>query len=177
MPISILTALMGLFILSGSQASLTTNEPSFSVKLTAYNAVAAQTDGDPHITASGAFSNPEVVAARSRDLADALPFGTVIALEAPSATQNSCGYDAVEHLIGYRVIADSMHSRKSEQVDVLLDAADTVRVGGKLTNPSRALGVCEGVGIRVVGHLDLNNMPKTQAELVRFVEGKKVAMR
>jgi hypothetical protein len=37
--------------------------PGYNVTLTAYNAVAAQTDDSPFETASGAYSNPEVIAA------------------------------------------------------------------------------------------------------------------
>ena len=182
MNIFALAALIGLFAFQGMPTPLEdlpkqADAPSFSVKLTAYNAVAAQTDGDPRTTASGAFSNPEVVAARSRDLADILPFGTIIAIEGPPVADNDCGYSLVSPQIGYRVIADSMHSRKRSQVDILLDHADTVSIGGKKVNPSLALGVCEGVSIRVVGHVDIKDMPKTQGELARLVEGEKIATR
>ena len=182
MNIFALAALIGLFAFQGTPAPLEdlpaqADASSFSVKLTAYNAVAEQTDGDPHTTASGAFSNPEVVAARSRDLAGVLPFGTIIAIEGPAVADNDCGYDLVAPKIGYRVIADSMHSRKREQVDILLDHADRVRAAGKTVNPALALGICEGVSIRVVGYVDIKDMPKTQGELVRLVEGEKVATR
>ena len=182
MNIFALTALIGLFAFSGTPAPLEdlpaqADTPSFSVKLTAYNAVAAQTDGDPHITASGAFSNPEVVAARSRDLAGILPFGTIIAIEGPATPDNDCGYDLVASKIGYRVIADSMHSRKRSQVDILLDHAERVRAAGKTVDPAVALGICESASIRVVGFVNIKNMPKTQGELARLVEGEKVATR
>lgn len=145
--------------------------PHYSVKVTAYNAVPEQTDGTPHITASGAYSNPEVIAARSQDLKGALPFGTVIVLKRSSVSKN-CGFAAVEELIGYRVIADSMHSRKRNQIDILLDARDTVSLNGKATNPSIALGVCDTVIIRVVGKVDISHIPKTQKELARFIAGE-----
>ncbi|OGG48723.1 hypothetical protein A3C18_03055 [Candidatus Kaiserbacteria bacterium RIFCSPHIGHO2_02_FULL_54_11b] len=141
---------------------------SLSVRLTGYNAVPEQTDGDPHITASGAYSNPAVIAARSRDLAETLPFGTVIALENAEKNVN-CGFETVDHLIGYRVIADSMHPKKQKRIDVLLDAADTVMIGvngkpRKATNPAIALGLCN-VTMRVVGKVSLKNIPATQKEL------------
>ena len=183
MTIFALTALIGLFAFSGTVAAPSgdvyseVNAPSFSVKLTAYNAVVEQTDSDPHTTASGAFSNPEVVAARSRDLAEVLPFGTIIAIEGPAVADNDCGYDLVASRIGYRVIADSMHSRKREQVDVLLDYTERVRAAGKIVNPALALGICEGSSVRIVGYVDINHMPKTQGELARLVEGEKVATR
>ncbi len=147
--------------------------PSYSVTLTAYNAVEGQTDSDPLVTASGAYSNPEVVAARSVDLKDELPFGTVIELDAPADSQNTCGYGAVKGLIGYRVIADSMNPRYTERIDVLFDTkSNFIRPDGTSMNAGRILGICSGVTIRVVGKVDINHMPKTQAQLVALVTGK-----
>ncbi len=177
-------ALTGLFVWTGATstgisgwaapttAPATTTESTIqstiSVRLTGYNAVPEQTDSDPTFTASGVRSNPNVIAARSRDLADALPFGTVIVLETPEKS-NSCGFNTVDHLIGYRVIADSMHERKRNQVDIMFDMKDTVLIGvnqkpRKATNPAVALGVCE-VSIRIVGKLALKDIPATQTEL------------
>lgn len=139
--------------------------PTLTVSLTSYNAVPGQTDGDPTVTASGAYTNPEVVAARSQDLAAELPFGTVIAIERAGGDTNSCGFSKVEHLIGYRVIADTMNARFTDKLDVLFDADDTVTVHGVAMNPSRALGVCGTVTARIVGHVDIKHMPESQAEL------------
>lgn len=149
----------------------------FMVKLTAYNAVPEQTDGNPHETASGAYSNPEVVAARSVDLKETLPFGTVVELTREGSDSENCRFGAVEHLIGYRVIADSMHSRKRNQLDVLLDAGTTVAVHGKEINPALALGMCGDVSVRVIGTIDIKDIPETQEELRRIVEGNAFAMR
>ncbi|PIR84045.1 hypothetical protein COU18_01405 [Candidatus Kaiserbacteria bacterium CG10_big_fil_rev_8_21_14_0_10_51_14] len=153
-------------------AESTVEESTISVRLTGYNAVPEQTDSNPDVTASGARSNPDVIAARSRDLAETLPFGTVIALETAEKS-NSCGFEAVDHLIGYRVIADSMHERKRNQVDIMFDMRDTVLIGvnqkpRKATNPAVALGVCN-VSIRVVGKLALKEIPATQSELARLM--------
>ncbi len=155
-----------------------TAETVLSVKLTAYNAVPEQTDANPFVTASGAASNPEVMAARSRDLVGELPFGTIIAIERPDYQDPlSCGYDAVEHLIGYRVIGDTTHSRKVAQIDLLMNQEDTVTVKGREMNPSLALGVCDEVTIRVVGHIKVSEIPTTQAELVEIVTGGRLALR
>lgn len=143
---------------------------SYTVSMTAYNAVPAQTDGDPHITASGAWTNPEVVAARSQDFGEELPFGTVIKVERAAADSPRCQFGKVEHLIGYRVIADTMHSRWTNKIDILLDQTDTVAVEGHQVNPGRAFGVCNGVTITVVGHIDINDMPATQEELRAMFE-------
>lgn len=151
-------------------------EEAYTVKLTSYNAVPEQTDANPNETASGVSTNPEVVAARSIDLAAALPYGTVIAIEREGSDTGSCRFSKVEHLIGYRVIADSMHTRKRNQIDVELDPSDTIVVDGKEVNPSLALGLCSGVTIRVVGRLKLADIPATQEELRRMVEGDALAL-
>lgn len=177
-------ALIGLFALSGSTGTLANAAPaavqapveptptaSYSVSMTAYNAVPGQTDSDPTTTASGAYSNPEIVAARSQDLASELPYGTVIRVEAATTTPN-CGYNAVAGQVGYRVIADAMNARMKNRIDILLNQDQTVNVGGKQLNPSRALGLCKGVSISVVGHIDVNDMPQTQDELLKMLEAQ-----
>lgn len=148
----------------------------YTVKLTAYNAVPEQTDHTPTVTASGAPTNPEVIAARSVDLAAALPYGTVIELTRDAADTESCRFAKVEHLVGYRVIGDSMHSRKRAQIDVLLDQADTVTVHGKETNPAIALGFCSGVTARVIGRIPLSDLPETQEALRALVEDGALAL-
>lgn len=143
------------------------NTPTYQVGMTAYNAVAGQTDSTPDITASGAFSDPDIVTARSRDLADELPFGTVIAITAASSSP-SCGYDVVKDLIGLRVIADTMNARMHNKIDVML-AGGTAR-----SNPARTLGVCD-VEIKVVGYVDIADMPKDQTALQAAVGISKLA--
>ncbi len=186
------TAFMAFFILSSNTsaetASITTEivsaEPVqevvevHSVALTGYNAVPEQTDSDPSTTASGAYSNPEVIAARSVDLADELPFGTVI--EFTLSGKNSkppCGLSAVDHLVGYRVIADSMHPRKRNQIDIMFDNKDSVRIGVKRMNPAVVLGVCKNIEIRVVGHIDVKKMPRNQMELQLALGSATLAVR
>ncbi|MDO8481558.1 MAG: hypothetical protein Q7S75_00570 [bacterium] len=176
---SILTTALGLFLLSGT--SSVGSFPNFysvakvpvktySVAMTGYNAVAAQTDNEPDTTASGAFSNPDIVAARSPDLADELPYGTVIEIMPQEATSTpNCGLSKIQPFLGYRVIADSMHSRKRNQVDVLFDEDVSARVGGKHMNPAITLGKCTDVTIRVVGAVDMNKMPKSQIELMAAI--------
>jgi 3D (Asp-Asp-Asp) domain-containing protein len=170
------TALVGFFAYAGgaipalaasqiSQSPQTPAYPAYQVTLTAYNATLEQTDGDPHITASGNFSNPDIVAARSVDLADELPFGTVISITPSATSSRACGFGLVETQVGLRVIADSMHSRMRNKVDILFDADLKVKVGGKLTNPARALGICKNFTIEVVGSVDPRHMPKNQTEL------------
>ena len=175
------TALTGFFVFSGvggmtTDALMKTESlqaptyQTYSVSMTAYNAVPEQTDSDPMTTASGAYSNPDLMAARSLDLKDELPFGTVIAVKHATSSLN-CGLELVEDQIGLRVIGDSMHLRKRNQIDILFDASDTVRARGKQMNPALVLGMCKDVEISVVGRIDINHMPKTQAEL-KMMMGK-----
>lgn len=179
----IATALMGLFLFPGlapvgttatTSVAVTpmvvlTKVPRIVVKVTSYNAVPSQTDGTPFITASGSYSNPQVVAARSRDLAESLPFGTIVSIEIPKKNSGTCGYGLVASQVGYRVIADTMNIHKHNQVDILLNQRNTVRVGQNMINPSVALGICHGMALRVVGHIRIRDMPRTQAELAKYV--------
>ena len=148
--------------------------PSYTVALTAYNAVPGQTDSTPFETASGAYSNPEVVAARTIDLADELPFGTIIEIDGSdvSSDDDNCGYSMVERHVGYRVIEDSMNARLKNRVDVLLgtDINYTNKTTGKVRNAADVMGICKGVTVRVVGYVDINHIPKTQVALAKLVE-------
>jgi len=171
---TIFGALVGFLLFSGAAHATPTPPtplPGYTVTLTAYNAVPEQTDENPFETASGAYSNPEVVAARSGNLAARLPFGTIIELEGASISSgDSCGYDAVAHHIGYRVIADTMNPRYTDRIDVLFDTkAEYATTDKGMKNAAEMLGICKGVTFRVVGYVDINHIPKTQAELAALV--------
>jgi 3D (Asp-Asp-Asp) domain-containing protein len=142
----------------------------FTAKLTAYNAVPGQTDATPFVTAAGAFSNPEVVAARSSDLAAKLPYGTIIKIERTQADTPSCRFSSVEGQIGYRVIADAMNPRISNTVDLLLNQNKKVWVDGRMVNPALAVGQCSAVSVTVIGSMPVSSIPMTQAELAAMVE-------
>lgn len=163
---------MGFLLLSGGTPAAAP-VPNYTVMVTAYNAVPGQTDDSPYETASGAYSNPEVVAARSRDLAESLPFGTIIAFDGSDITaENTCGYNAVAHTIGYRVIEDSMNPRYTSRIDVLFDTKHNyIRPDGRTMNAANILGICKNVRIRVVGHVDINHIPQTQKALAALVRG------
>jgi 3D (Asp-Asp-Asp) domain-containing protein len=176
---------MGLFLLAGAaglpaaveapEALAAPIQPTYTLTLTGYNAVPAQTDSSPFETASGAYSNPEVVAARSQDLGDELPFGTIVAIDGPrSATNGGCNYETVKSGIGYRVIADTMNVRFKNRIDVLFPVKDRYLLpSGGTMNAASLLGACPGTAVRVVGFVNIANpakLPKTQAELAALVE-------
>lgn len=140
----------------------------YTVTMTAYNAVPSQTDDSPEYTSIGARTNPEIIAARSSDLADELPYGTVISV-LPATTTPNCGFKYVSEKIGLRVIGDAMHARMRNKIDILMDVEPIRAQDGKYRNPARALGFCKGVKIAVVGHIDIKHMPKTQTELAAAV--------
>lgn len=151
--------------------------PTYAVTLTAYNAVEAQTDGNPFETASGAYSNPEVVAARSQDLRDELPFGTIIEFDGSNASKGTCGYSVVAPVVGYRVIADTMNVRYTNRIDILLHTKEEYATTDKgMKNAAEILGICKGVVIRVVGYIDINHIPKTQAALAAMIDGSSNAL-
>lgn len=181
----ILGALMGFLLFSSAVAAMPANatapalptQGSYPVTLTAYNAVPAQTDNSPLQTASGAYANPEVVAARSTNLSQQLPFGTIIQLYGPSSPGNSCGYNVVAPAIGYRVIADAMNAQYTDRLDVLFSTkANYVTGDAGVKNAATILGICKGVTFRVVGHVDIKNIPQTQAELAALVNGTPFAV-
>ena len=141
---------------------------TYTVTMTAYNAVPEQTDDSPEFTSIGAYTNPDIIAARSADLADELPYGTVIAV-LPATTTPNCGYKFVENKIGLRVIGDAMHSRMRNKIDILMDTEPIRAQEGKFRNPAKAFGFCREVQIAVVGKVDTKHIPKTQTELAAAV--------
>lgn len=180
---SIFGTLVGFSLFTSAIAAPVTAEipfappaPAYEVAMTAYNAVPGQTDSTPFETASGAYSNPEVVAARSQDLKEELPFGTIIEIDAPLGKQNSCGYNVVSPILGYRVIADTMNAKFTKRVDVLFDTnANFTLADGTTKNASTIFGICKSITVRVVGRLDpkrMGNLPKTQEALAAIVLGQ-----
>lgn len=190
----ITTAVTGVFLLQAitpqalalgvAQVEATPVEPSYptlTVKMTAYNALPGQTDDTPDRTSIGAYTDPDIIAARSPDLAEKLPYGTVIEV-VPASTSSpkdvNCGREAVEDQIGLRVIADAMNPRIKNTIDILLDHTDLVSVKGKKRNPAKALGMCKNVTIKIVGRIDVKkvkDMPSTQQELKLALETRNIA--
>ena len=140
--------------------------PVYQVSMTGYNATPEQTDSDPDITASGAFADPNIVAARSRDLADELPFGTVISVSPAATSSPGCGYGVVSGKVGLRVIADTMNARMHNKVDILFNT----------TSSARTFGVCKDMTISVVGHVDPNHLPKDQLSLKLAIGQRELAV-
>ncbi len=153
--------------------------PTLTVKMTAYNALPGQTDDTPFTTSIGAYTNTDIIAARSKDLADELPYGTVIEVVPVSTSTKpdvNCGRDVVHDQIGLRVIGDAMNPRITNTVDILLDHKELVQVGKKKRNPAKAFGMCKNVTIKIVGKINTKKMPKTQDELKLALEAAEIKL-
>lgn len=83
---------------------------SVVLKSTAYNSLAAQTDSNPYITATGTRTRPGVVAL-SRDMLRIFPYGTRLRIEPLNGSY--------PYLTGRTfIVEDTMHARKTNQVDI-----------------------------------------------------------
>lgn len=164
----------------GAYAASPKKGVSLNLTVTAYNAVTAQTSNKhPHITASGAPPNAQIVAAVTPMLLRKLPFGTVVRIKADTvaAQPRSCDIRRVQHLIGYRVVLDTMSPNAKGELDVLFpEKAEVSLQNGQRVNPAVALGVCRDVSVEVVEHLDPGgSLPKTQAELIAMIRDQRQA--
>lgn len=94
--------------------------PVFTVRATAYNSLEGQTDATPHITATGTRTRWGVLAA-SRDLLGTdLPYGSLVRLTDLGSYHNGRGRGVYQGLLDdvLFVIEDTMHYRKTNQVDL-----------------------------------------------------------
>lgn len=82
---------------------------SMVLKATAYNSIPNQTDSTPTITATGTRTRVGVVA-MSRDMLRVFPYGTRVKIEDLSGRYNFSGR--------VFVVEDTMHPRKTNQVDI-----------------------------------------------------------
>ncbi len=83
----------------------------------------------------------------------------------------------MEQFVGYRVVADSMHPRKRNQLDIMFNSADRVMHNGVEKSAAKVMGVCKEIEVRVVGKVDIKSIPKTQTELLSAVTDSELALR
>lgn len=92
-----------------------------NLRATAYNSLPWQTDGDPHITATGARTTFGIIAA-SRDLIGSdLPYGSLVRIRDLGGFGNGRGAGVFQDTLdshGLFIVEDTMHIRKKQQVDV-----------------------------------------------------------
>lgn len=107
--------------------------PTFRLRATGYNSFAAQTDATPHITATGARTRTGIIAV-SRDLLGAdIPYGSLVRIRDLGNYYNGRNPGRFQNLLdsqGLFIVEDTMHARKTQQVDVwFADYASAVNWG------------------------------------------------
>jgi 3D (Asp-Asp-Asp) domain-containing protein len=107
--------------------------PTFTLRATGYNSLAAQTDATPHITATGTRTRPGIVAVSRDLLGSSLPYGSLVRLTDLGTYPYGYSpgyYQDVLDRQGLFVVEDTMHARKRQQIDVWFeDYRSAVRWG------------------------------------------------
>lgn len=102
--------------------------PRYVLRATGYNSLESQTDSTPFITATGTRTRFGVVAV-SRDLLGTdLPYGSLVRIRDLGAYHTGNGVGAFQSLLDGQqifVVEDTMHPRKSRQLDVWFERYDT----------------------------------------------------
>ncbi|MEX2502766.1 MAG: hypothetical protein WD336_10345 [Trueperaceae bacterium] len=95
--------------------------PTFVLRATGYNSVPAQTNADPHTTATGTRTRPGVLAV-SRDLLGAdVPYGSMVRLHdlgSYAGQYNPGRFQTLLDQQGLFIVEDTMNVRKRRQVDL-----------------------------------------------------------
>jgi 3D (Asp-Asp-Asp) domain-containing protein len=104
-------------VASRSRSSRAVN--AIVVRSTAYNSLSTQTDRTPHITATGARTRFGVVAL-SRDLLRQIPYGSQVRITDLGHWRSGKGRGQYNGTLSDMlfVVEDTMHARKSRQIDV-----------------------------------------------------------
>lgn len=105
------------------QQATTRPAATFTLRATAYNSLRGQTDSTPFVTATGARTRWGVVAL-SRDMLRRIPYGSKIKIEDLGSFSSGRGRGAFNRTLSQTVfvVEDTMHPRKSAQVDVWFPA-------------------------------------------------------
>ncbi len=95
--------------------------PRFVLRATAYNSLVSQTDSTPFITSTGARTRFGIVAV-SRDLLGGnLPYGSLVRIKDLGSYYSGRGSGAFQDVLDSQaifVVEDTMHARKTQQLDV-----------------------------------------------------------
>ena len=94
--------------------------PVFRFRATGYNSHAGQTDSTPDITATGARTRFGIIAVSRDVLGDELPYGSLVRIRDLGSYYNGRGAGRFQSLLDGQlfVVEDTMHPRKTDQVDV-----------------------------------------------------------
>ncbi len=106
---------------------------ALSLRATAYNSLASQTDSTPHITSTGATTAFGIIAA-SRDLLGAeLPYGSLVRIRDLGSYGSGRGVGLFQEVLDEQqlfIVEDTMHIRKTRQVDVWFPDLSTALTWG-----------------------------------------------
>lgn len=106
---------------------------SLDVRATGYNSLSAQTDATPHVTATGTRTRFGVLAVSRDLLANDVPYGSLVRLHDMGNYhdgRNPGRFQALLDSQGIFVVEDTMHQRKTNQIDVWFsDYASAVNWG------------------------------------------------
>lgn len=95
--------------------------PTATVRATGYNSHASQTDSTPFITSTGARTRFGIVAVSRDLLGTELPYGSLVRLRDLGSYYTGKGAGAFQALLdqqGLFIVEDTMHARKTQQLDV-----------------------------------------------------------
>jgi len=94
--------------------------PVFRLRATAYNSMVSQTDTQPFVTATGERTRWGIIAVSRDLLADDLPYGSLVRLRDLGSFHTGRGVGAYRTLLQDTlfVVEDTMHPRKTNQVDL-----------------------------------------------------------
>ena len=98
--------------------------PSFVLRATGYNSLESQTDDTPFITAIGSQTRPGIVAISRDLLAGSIPYGSLVRLKDLGGYYGG-GYGEFQDMLdaqGLFVVEDTLHRRKTQQVDVWFES-------------------------------------------------------
>ena len=97
-----------------------TATPSFTLRATAYNSLVEQTNDQPFITATGARTRWGIIAVSRDMLGVDLPYGSLVRLTDLGTYAQGRGAGTYQALLDNHVfiVEDTMHPRKTRQVDV-----------------------------------------------------------
>jgi 3D (Asp-Asp-Asp) domain-containing protein len=107
--------------------------PTLTLRATGYNSLASQTDSTPHVTATGTRTRFGIVAVSRDLLGGTLPYGSLVRLTDLGGFYDGRGAGRYQNVLdgqGLFVVEDTMHARKTQQVDVWFgDYASAVNWG------------------------------------------------
>lgn len=98
-----------------------TANPRFVLRATGYNSLESQTDSTPFVTATGARTRFGVVAVSRDLLGDAFPYGSLVRIRDLGNYYTGRGVGKFQPMLdeqGLFIVEDTMHARKTNQVDV-----------------------------------------------------------